>query len=229
LGLADSECRRIRSSYGSDSYHCSRRHRSCSSPNRARNFTWARFYPERWLADLTMGLLGNKIAFWLVLAVVTAVIWLALELLARRLIHHRGQKETSPKFIPLLEAARLVFDQTKDSTCAQMARAEGSNDLALRWYCNTLIGVRGDGVTRLMELTGTRPPSRVQEPIKYDRPPPDLEIQGDAAVLTDRYSKQVVVDNLMVPSASVPFAVSFILGLDGAVRGVPPNNVVNAS
>jgi len=131
--------------------------------------------------------------------------------------------------IPLLEAARLVFDQTKDSTSAQMARAEGSNDLALRWYCYQLIGVKGDGVTRLMEMTGTRPPSRIQEPIRFDRPPPDLEIRGDAAVLVDRYSKQVVADNLMVRSARIPYAVSFISRLDGAVRGVPPNNVVNAS
>jgi len=162
------------------------------------------YYPERWLADLTMGQLGSKIAFWLVLAVVTAVIWLALELLARRLIHHRSQKETLPEFLPLLEAARVVFDQTKDSISAQMARAEGSNDLALRWYCYMLIGVKGDGVTHLMEMTGKRPPSRVQEPITYDRPPPDLEIRGDAAVLVDRISKQVVAENLMVPRQAFP-------------------------
>jgi hypothetical protein len=131
--------------------------------------------------------------------------------------------------IPLLEAARMVFDQTKDSLSAQMARAEGSNDLALRWYCYMLIGVKGDGVTRLMEMTGRRPPSRIQEPIEFDRPPPDLEIRGDVAVLVDRISKQVVAENLMVPKASIPYAVSFILGLDGTGRGVPPNTVVNAS
>jgi hypothetical protein len=122
-----------------------------------------------------------------------------------------------------------VFDQTKDSTSAQMARAEGTNDLALRCYCYQLIGVKGDGVTHLMEMTGTRPPSRVQEPMQFDRPPPDLEIRGDAAVLVDRSTKQVVADNLMVPSTRIPFSVSFILGLDANVRGVPPNTVVNAS
>jgi hypothetical protein len=133
------------------------------------------------------------------------------------------------ELIPLLEAARLVFDQTKDSTSAQLARAEGTNDLALRWYCYQLIGVKGDGVTRLLEMTGTRPPCRVQEPIQFDRPPPDLEIRGGAAVLVDRYTNKVVADNLMVPSARIPFAVSFIVGLDGNVRGIPPNTVVNAS
>jgi len=187
------------------------------------------FYPERWLADLTVGLLGNKVAFWLVLAIITVVIWLALELLARRLIQRRSPEVTLPEFLPLLEAARVVFDQTKDSISAQMARAEGSNDLALRWYCYMLIGVKGDGVTHLMEMTGKRPPSRIQEPIPYDRPPPDLEIRGDVAILVDRNSKQVVAEDLMVPRASIPNAVSFILGLDGAVRGVLPNSIVNAS
>ena len=187
------------------------------------------FYPERWLADLTMGLLGNQIAFWLVLAIVTAVIWLALELLARRLIHHRSREETFSEFLSFLEAARVVFDQTKDTISAEMARAEGSNDLALRWYCYMLIGVKGDGVTHLMEMTGKRPPSRVQEPIKYDRPPPDLEIRGDVAVLVDRNSKQVFAENLMVPRASIPNSVSFILGLDASVRGEPPNTIINAS
>jgi hypothetical protein len=131
--------------------------------------------------------------------------------------------------IPLLEAARTVFDQTKDSTCAEMARAEGSTKLALGWYCYMLIGVKGDGVTRLMELTGTRPPSRVQELIKFDRPPPDLEIRGDVAILVDRASKRVIAENLTVAKASVPSAVSFILGLDAVGRGVPPNVIVNVS
>jgi hypothetical protein len=132
-------------------------------------------------------------------------------------------------FVPLLEAARIVFDQTKDSISAGMARAAGDNEAALRWYCNMLIGVRGDGVTRLMDLSGTCPPSRVQERIAYDRPPPHLEIRNGAAVLVDLPSRRVVADNLMVPVSSIPGAVSFISGLDGAVRGVPPNAVVNAS
>jgi len=75
------------------------------------------------------------------------------------------------ELIPLLEAARIVFDRTKDTVSAGMARAEGGNDAALRWYCYMLIGVKGDGVTRLMELSGTRPPSRVREPFPFDRPP----------------------------------------------------------
>jgi hypothetical protein len=133
------------------------------------------------------------------------------------------------ELIPLLEAARLVFDQTKDSLSAQMARAEGTPDLALRWYCYHLIGVKGDGVTHLMDMTGTRPPSRVQEPILFDRPPPDIDIRGNVAVLIDRYTKQVVGENLMVTSAQIPFAVSFILALDDSARGVPPNTVTNAS
>jgi hypothetical protein len=116
--------------------------------------------------------------------------------------------------VPLLEAARLVFDQTRDSISAQMARAEGTDDLALRWYCYRLIGVMGDGATHLMDMTGTRPPSRIQERIKFDRPPPDLEIRSDRAVLVDRHTNQTFADNLMVPAARIPFAVSFILGLD---------------
>jgi hypothetical protein len=79
-----------------------------------------------------------------------------------------------------------------------------------------------------MEMTGTRPPSRIQEPIPYDKPPPDLEIRADIAVLVDRYTKQVVAENLMVPSANIPNAVSFISGLDQSPRG-QSNIVVNAS
>jgi len=187
------------------------------------------FYPEDWLASLTMGLIGNRAALWTIVIFLTIVIWLALELIARRLIHRRSQQpQQTPEHIPLLEAARIVFDQTKDSTMAEMARRDGSTKLALEWYCRALICVQGDGTTHLMEMTGTRPPSRVQEPIPYDKPPPDLEVRDDIAVLVDRYSKQVVAENLMVPSANIPYAVSFILGLDQSPRG-PSNIIVNAS
>ena len=132
-------------------------------------------------------------------------------------------------FVPILKAARIVFDQTKDSVSAGMARAEGDNDAALRWYCYMLIGVKGDGMTHLMELSGTRPPSRVQEQIPYDRPPPHLEIRNGAVVLVDLPSHRVVAENLMVPVSSIPGAVSFISGLDGAARGGSPNTIVNAN
>jgi hypothetical protein len=108
---------------------------------------------------------------------------------------------------------------------AGMARAEGNDDAALRWYCYMLVGVKGDGVTRLMELTGTRPPSRVREPIPFDRPPPHLEIHNGVA---DLPSRRVVAENLMVPASSIAGAVSFVIGLDGNARGVPPNTIVNA-
>jgi hypothetical protein len=132
-------------------------------------------------------------------------------------------------FVPLLDAARIVFDETKDTMSAGMARAEGDNDAALRWYCYMLIGVKGDGVTRLMELSGTRPPSRVREHIGYDRPPPRLEIRNGVAVLVESTSRRVVAEDLMVPASSIPGAVSFISGLDGVARGVPPNTIINAS
>jgi hypothetical protein len=189
-------------------------------------------YPEKWLASLTMGLISNRAALWTIVIIVTIVIWLALELIARWLIHRRGQQQPqqqeTPKYIPLLEAARIVFDQTKDSVSAEMARREGSTARALEWYCRALTCAQGDGATHLMEMTGTRPPSRVQEPIPYNRPPPDLEVRGDLAVLVDRYTKQVVAENLMVPSANIPNAVSFILGLDQSPRG-QSNIIVNSS
>ena len=90
-----------------------------------------------------------------------------------------------------------------------------------------LIGVKGDGVTRLVELSGTRPPSRVREPIPFDRPPPHLEIRQLAAVLVDLPDRRVVAENLMVPVSSIDVAVSFILGLDNSAR-VPPGAIPNA-
>lgn len=42
------------------------------------------FYPEKWLADLTMGALGSTLAFWLILSVAAFAIWISLELAARR-------------------------------------------------------------------------------------------------------------------------------------------------
>ena len=162
-------------------------------------------------------------ALLILLALVTAAVTFG------PLVKRRLAERIVPQEIPLLEAARIVFDQTKDSLSAQMARGEGSNDLALRWYCYMLVGVKGDGVTRLTEMTGTRPPSRIRESIRFDRPPPDLEIRGDTVVLVDRISKRVVAETLMVPKANIPNAVSFILGIDGTVRGVPPNTVINIS
>jgi hypothetical protein len=80
-----------------------------------------------------------------------------------------------------------------------------------------------------MELSGTRPPSRVREPIPFDRPPPHLEIREGTAVLLDLPSRRVVAENLMVPVSSIAGAVSFVTGLDGSARGIPPNTIVNAS
>jgi len=42
------------------------------------------FYPEKWLADLTMGALGSTLAFWLILSVAAFAIWIGLEFAARR-------------------------------------------------------------------------------------------------------------------------------------------------
>jgi hypothetical protein len=83
--------------------------------------------------------------------------------------------------------------------------------------------VKGDGVTRLVEFSGTRPPSRVGEPIPFDRPPRHLEIGQLAAVLVDLPGRRVVAENLMVPVSNIDVAVSFILGLDNrAQRGAEP-------
>src|SRR6266851_4865588 len=106
-------------------------------------------YPEDWLASLTIGLISNRAALWTIVIIVTIAIWLALELIARWLIHRRDQQQPqqqeTPKYIPLLDAARMVFDQTKDSVSAEMARREGSTTLALEWYCRAL-GFRLDSV-----------------------------------------------------------------------------------
>ncbi|WP_166295958.1 hypothetical protein [Bradyrhizobium sp. 2S1] len=42
------------------------------------------FYPEVWFADLTMGVLSNHLAFWLLLCVTAFAVWIALEIAARR-------------------------------------------------------------------------------------------------------------------------------------------------
>lgn len=42
------------------------------------------FYPERWLADLTMGLLSNDLAFWIIFTVASLALWVGLHLANRR-------------------------------------------------------------------------------------------------------------------------------------------------
>jgi hypothetical protein len=41
------------------------------------------FYPEQWLVDLTLGLLNNTVAFWLVFSCLALVLWLILEVAVR--------------------------------------------------------------------------------------------------------------------------------------------------
>lgn len=42
------------------------------------------FYPERWLADLTMGFLSNDLAFWIIFTIVSLVLWVVLHVVSRR-------------------------------------------------------------------------------------------------------------------------------------------------
>jgi hypothetical protein len=41
------------------------------------------FYPEVWLADQTMGIISNNLAFWLLLSFAAVLIWVFLEFAAR--------------------------------------------------------------------------------------------------------------------------------------------------
>jgi hypothetical protein len=41
-------------------------------------------YPERWLTDLTLGLLSDNLAFWLLASFLALAIWLILEFVVRR-------------------------------------------------------------------------------------------------------------------------------------------------
>ena len=47
------------------------------------------FYPERLLASLTMGALGNNLAFWIVLSFVSLILWLIFEFSVRKWMPHK--------------------------------------------------------------------------------------------------------------------------------------------
>lgn len=54
------------------------------------------FYPERWLADLTMGLLSNDLAFWIIFTVGSTTLWAALQFVSHRWFETKpDQKLTS--------------------------------------------------------------------------------------------------------------------------------------
>jgi hypothetical protein len=55
------------------------------------------FYPERWLADLTTGLLSDAVAFWLLASFLSLAIWLVLEFSVKRFWRERtgGSKMSS--------------------------------------------------------------------------------------------------------------------------------------
>jgi hypothetical protein len=42
------------------------------------------FYPERWLADLTVGFLSNDLAFWIIFTAVSLGLWVGLQLLSHK-------------------------------------------------------------------------------------------------------------------------------------------------
>jgi hypothetical protein len=58
------------------------------------------FYPEKWLADLTMGLLSNNLAFWLILSVIAFAIWIGLEFAARRWLRSSPATSGKSKSLP---------------------------------------------------------------------------------------------------------------------------------
>src|SRR5437868_7607193 len=65
------------------------------------------FYPEKWLADLTMGSLSHNLAFWLILSVVALAMWVSLEFAARRWLRPSDNKpsgHTITQFSPPVPA-----------------------------------------------------------------------------------------------------------------------------
>jgi len=107
-------------------------------------------------------------------------------------------------FIPLLEAATRAYEQTRNDRIASFAVAnDATPDGILRWYCYALVIPRDNGP--LMQLFGTRPPSRVQEQITFQKwyalnvRPPDVYVMENGR---DLFS------DLSVRTADLPAAVS---------------------
>jgi hypothetical protein len=86
-------------------------------------YRWG-FYPERWLADLTVGLLSDTLAFWLLASFLALVIWLTLEFVVRRFWRDRtsGSKMSSqsdsdrppPKKLSEFKSAEEMYNYMGD-------------------------------------------------------------------------------------------------------------------
>jgi hypothetical protein len=71
------------------------------------------------------------------------------------------------EMLPLMEAAAQAYEQTRENPAALMAEASANtNDDIITWYCCAM-AAPGDHKTPSVSIWGTRPPSRLSEPISH--------------------------------------------------------------
>ena len=103
----------------------------------------------------------------------------------------------------LVDAARAAYSQTRQSTAAKMAEAQGKTpDLVIQWYALLLVEKFG------IPLRGRRPPSDTDEQIEFagDR---QITREEGKLVLKDKYGEGYFED-LTVPRSALPIAVEAI-------------------
>jgi hypothetical protein len=183
------------------------------------------WFPDRQLADLTMSILSDETAYWVVLAFLTLLLWLAMVLIQKRLLTKPTPKIEAiasaaqppiPAPIPLLEAANQVYEATRDTTAAEMARGEGDSNDTLIWYCIVMCMDRTGG--SWVKLSGTKPPSRVREQINIERPMGAFRMKDGSLVLTGIHDDTIIGADLMVEPDGIQHAISMMLGLESDLQ-----------
>lgn len=109
--------------------------------------------------------------------------------------------------VPLMEAARRAYEQTKDREVSIFPYAlSKSDDDILTWYCNAMT-ISHEGKPPLIKLYGNQPPSRIIEPIEvqlFNRY--DFEVDGGSIILKERNGR-FRFENLSVDPAELEEAI----------------------